>query len=220
MAIGVEWKPFSWYSINLKSFNQQPCIYRLLRRSLETISQPFLVIRCVFVMHADVCLCAYRNACINIAYWIFVEWFICDFVSVLVKMQAIIDLLVFKEFVTALIWPWQEESELHLTACVRQWGGFKYSPLAIMTEDWKLESILVGSSHCIALLSVETWVQQVHGIDGSCKLTALTPKVVLINMSHSCLRRQNVLYPSVLAQVGWKMGRSNSLTWVHCLHLT
>lgn len=28
----------------------------------------------------------------------FVEWFICDFVSVLVNMQAMMDLLVFKEF--------------------------------------------------------------------------------------------------------------------------
>lgn len=145
---------------------------------------------------------------------VFVEWFICDFVSGLVNMQAMMDLLVFKEFgdranLALARRAWALSHSLCLS---RQWGGIKYIALAIMTEGWKWESVLACSSHCIALLHTERAAINCH--------TMLTPNVVLINMCHSCLRRQNVLYPSVLAQVGLKMERSNSLTWKRCLHLT
>lgn len=88
---------------------------------------------------------------------VFVEWFICDFVSGLVNMQAMMDLLVFKEFgdranLALARRAWAPSHSLCLS---RQWGGIKYIALAIVTEGWKWESVLACSSHCIALLYTE-----------------------------------------------------------------
>lgn len=93
---------------------------------------------------------------------VFVEWFICDFVSGLVNMQAMMDLLVFKEFgdranLALARRAWALSHSLCLS---RQWGRIKYIALAIMTEGWKRESVLACSSHCFAL----------HG-EGSYKLS-------------------------------------------------
>lgn len=125
----------------------------------------------------------------------FVEWFICDLVSGLVNMQAMMDLLVFKEFGDRanLALAGRAWAPSHSLCLSRQWGGIKCSALAIMTEDWKWESVLACSRRCIALLYMERAAIKCH--------TTLSPNLVLVNMYRSCLRRQNVLCPSVLAQV-------------------